>query len=106
MFPTGGNRIQREDRILPRVLGRVRIVLKLVVFAMDVMLPPLNTEYDQKHAGAGYLSRNSADKCAAGEVGAQEVDSQGIDPTLGIALFNQLDRSENTRGIDQNGNAT
>ena len=45
--------------------------LKLPVFAMGMMLPPLNTEHRQKYACAGYLSRNSADKCAAYESGTE-----------------------------------
>jgi hypothetical protein len=40
-------------------LGRVRFALSVFVFAMDMVLPPLNTEGCQENRGAGDLSDNS-----------------------------------------------
>jgi hypothetical protein len=44
---------------------------------------------------------HSADKSAASKIGAEYVDGQGFDPTVRVAVFNELDWTENARGIYQ-----
>src|SRR6266480_3060419 len=60
---------QRNNRVFPRRLGRLCFALRMFVLAMDMVLPPLNTEDRQEHRSAGDLSDNSAQRYAADDSG-------------------------------------
>ena len=54
-----------QNRVLPPQLERVRCALSVFVFAMDMVMPPLNTENGKENCSAGNLSDNSTKESAA-----------------------------------------
>src|SRR5262249_33322101 len=84
MFPTGGNiTTMRQSRFFA-MPGTCSHRLSLLVFAMNMVMPPLDTENSQKDPGADELSRNSAEKQAADQ-GGHERDCCGDQRVTDVA---------------------
>ena len=69
MFPTGANITTMRQSRFSATRGTCSHRLTLFVFAMNVVMPPLDTENSQKNPRADELSRNSAEKGAADQRG-------------------------------------
>src|SRR5215472_13821615 len=62
MFPTGANITTMRQSRFSAMRGTCLHRLALFVFAMNMVMPPLDTENSQKNPRADDLSRNSAEK--------------------------------------------
>src|SRR5207247_11203326 len=69
MCPTGANITTMRRSRFSATRGTCSSRLTLFVFAMNMVLPPLDTENSEKNPGADELCRNSTEKLAADERG-------------------------------------